>query len=125
MKRMLLSVTVALLLVGCGDYININVPKTDIVAVYYHERERYSVAIKNDKVLTIRQIPSYYGRVPIKIIADTEPGVMWYTCQGTYDNWDGSFYGSGCEIHVSSIDDINTGGWGHGKFGYGNTTRLF
>jgi hypothetical protein len=112
---------------GCEfKEVSFHVPKTNIVSVYFHEQHRFSVGILNaDKTISIVPIPIPANLpVPFRIISnvDSTKG-MWYECNLKYFNFEVS-PGGACSIHVRSIDDVNTGGWNHGKFGSGVTRRI-
>ena len=120
MKKLFILFVVALL-AGCSDIIEHN--HTDnIVSVYYHERNDYSVGIVNGDQLYIRRLPPS-AHVDIFMDAPSKDE-MWYECEHTRDRWNGATTG-GCVIHIYDADDITGGGWNHGKFGSGTTTRIF
>lgn len=119
MKKLLIPFA-ALLMVGCSDPV-VHDYTRDIVSVYYHERNDFSVGIMNGHKLTIKRLPVY---AHVDIFADADPeGSMWYECDYTYDRDYGESTG-GCSIHIHDVDDITGGGWNHGKFGSGSTTRI-
>jgi len=120
LKKLFLLLTI-LLISACSDV----VPYTDgseILAVYFHEHNRYSVTVKTGNELKMVRMPP---NIPVKIfddVFDSDP--MWYRCDATYDQMGGATTGT-CEIHVRSVDAINGAGWSHGKFGSGRTNRIY
>lgn len=115
----------ALLMLGCSKQgaEKIFVPKTEIVAVYMHHVNNYSVAVKNSNRIDIVRLP-WQLRNTVEIIADVAQGSpMWYACDGTYSSAFGDTTGS-CEIHIRDVDDINSASWNHGKAGTGTTQRI-
>lgn len=113
----------ALLMVGCSNPEKVSVPKTEIVAVYMHHVNNYSVAVKNENRIDIVRLPWQLGDA-VEIIADVPQGSpMWVACDGTYSSAFGDTTG-GCEIHIHNVDDINTASWNHGKAGHGTTERI-
>lgn len=119
MNKLLISL-IALLLVGCSDPI-VHKYKRDIVSVYYHEGNDYSVGIFDTGLLTIKRLPP---AAHVSVWLDVSPeDNMWYECDFTRYKFTGDTTG-GCNIHMHDIDDLNTAGWNHGKFGSGTTTRI-
>ena len=104
---------------GCSH--SITKETGQIIAVWKHEPNVYSVTIKEGKNTLIDKDFRRHSAVYPKysLIDDvSENSNMWY--EATYD--DGF-----CEtvvIHVRSINDINNAGWNHGKFGSGSTERV-
>lgn len=118
MKKLLI-LSISLLLISCADP-DVHRYKGDIVSVYFHEGNDYSVGIMNGSKLDIVRLPP---SAHVDVFLDADPsGSMWYECDHTRDRFMGETTG-GCSIHAFDIDDINTGGWNHGKFGSGKTTR--
>ncbi len=104
----------------------------DVVRVFWHERGRYSFHIQKDSSSEIEVYPADSGT--IKIIADVPTDQkMWmyvrgysdggWSCTGYNGEHHGRCYGV-FEIHVHSEQDIEGGGWNHGKFGSGNTVVI-
>jgi len=102
--------------------------KGNFEALYYHEKNTYSVLVRNEQgSLETIFIPNYQGdQMPVEIIDDVgENEPMWYE----YD-----FYAADnvvkkdsthfVRIHIRGADDINGAGWDHGKFGKGQTIRI-
>ena len=59
----------------------------------------------------------------VRIFTDVIPSnSMWIEGDLVKESGGGIHYDY--EIHIHSIDDVNTGGWNHGKFGSGTTTRI-
>ena len=114
------------MIVGFDGWEDRVVPKQDVIAIYYHEGESYSVAIEKDNQISMFRLPtgSHTG-IPLAIITDIKPdGTMWIECEYSWNHWHGEVIGKGCEIHIRDIDDIGTAGWNHGKNGSGQTTRI-
>jgi hypothetical protein len=110
-------------LTGCSAPEKVFIPKTEIVALYMHHVDNYSVAIKTENQINIVRMPWQLART-VKIVTDVpEDSPMWYKCDGTYSDFFGDATGS-CEIHIRSVDDINTASWNHGKAGSGTTKRI-
>ena len=125
MIKMITALLVLITLTACSDYFDYSVKKTNVEAVYWHERGRYSVAVKNHATgeITMKELPTSNADL-IKVIADVKNGEpWWYVCNYQYDRAWGSEMG-GCEIHIVDINSINTSDWNRGKFGTGSTTRV-
>lgn len=120
MKSILTVAFLLLILGGCSDIVETRY-EHDIVSVYFHERNDFSVGYMVGDEIRIKRIPP---SAHVDIYADVNPeDSMWVECNHTRDRFDGSTTG-GCIIHVRDVDDIGTGGWNHGKFGSGATTRI-
>ena len=104
------------LLVGCESWVDFSEEKTKIVALYYIQKGRYTVAIQRGNSFVMKEIP----RVSLFNDATDYP---WYECDYKYEQWKGSEVG-GCYVHIRSINDISTAGWDLGKFGSGDTVRV-
>lgn len=93
-----------------------------IEAVYWHERNQYSVAVKQGNKIKMVMLPSRHG-IDLNIICDVASDEScWYEY-----NYKNNGYGGVTgflNIHIRSIDDINTADWNHGKFGSGKTQRI-
>jgi len=95
--------------------------KNDIVALYMHQPYSYSVMMQNSNKLTTIILNA--NKEDIAIYADVPKGSnMWYKAKKT-DVYCTYQY-SDLEIHIHSVDDINTAGWNNGKFGSGQTVRV-
>lgn len=95
--------------------------KQDIVAVWKHEANHYSVTVKEGNTLMDK---AFYGNFSTIIITDVpKDKSMWYEAHFKESSFSGGGYDS-LKIHIHSIDDINGGGWNHGKFGSGTTERV-
>jgi len=96
--------------------------KENVSAVYWHEANRYSVAISDGDMVTIKKVNNCDSYV--KLFTDVPVDESsWYSCD--YD-WS-KLYGcinAKCEIHINNIDQLRTGDWNHGKFGTGATARI-
>jgi len=93
--------------------------KEDVIAVYMHDAWHYSVLTEAGSNLVHR----VFGSVKPEILRDVLDGSnMWYEAyyKETYDH--GGY--EWLKIHIRSVDDINTAGWNHGKFGRGMTHRV-
>jgi hypothetical protein len=79
----LLMCVIAGLVSGCAEPITYDIGRTEIVAVYYHEENVYSVAEKTADGVKIKRLPFRHGVIPKRIITDVPPGQpMWYSCSG-------------------------------------------
>ena len=97
------------------------IPRTEVSAVYWHERNRFSVAVQVDTEIKFVRID---GRKGLRIITDVKQGEsLWYECSIDY-GYDDFPDSGGCDIHIESIESLQTAGWNHGKFGSGATIRL-
>ena len=122
--RIELMLVSLLVLTGCSENVHYVTPPTNIVAVYYHEGNKYSVTTNVGNVLTTKRVTTR-ARVHTTIITDvTFDKPMWYECDYTYNNFVGATSGKGCTIHIHSVDDIIGAAWNHGKFGSGTTNRV-
>lgn len=116
--RLLTLLFIALILSACsGNKVLLTEP-TEIEAAYYHENNRFSVAVLNEDG-KLRMVNLVRTSVFIEETTDHN----WYECDYSYNTWTGKYIG-GCSIHLHSIDGLNTAGWNHGKFGRGDTTRI-
>lgn len=106
-----------LLLTGCEDWEDHTKPKTIIQSVYYHEKGRYSVSVMESNRLKMVNVPG------VVLIVDKDTDHLWYECDYKRNSWNGQTVGN-CYIHIRSVNDINTAGWNHGKFGSGTTIRI-
>lgn len=124
------SYLMLILLSGCAQAYDVTERK-DILAVFWHERNRFSVALAgdNDRV-DLKRVPMlregrYSGdwSVPIRLVIDApSDDTMWYECSlriNMFEDADGE-----CVIHLKSLDSLQTAGWDHGKFGSGTTSRI-
>lgn len=122
MRYVLLALS--FLLLGCEVHSNVK-PKTPIIALYMHEVGNYSVAVQEGEHIRMIEFRRQMITIPTKIIADVPNNdSMWFECFGTYHEMKSWSEDARCEIHIRNIDDINTAGWDHGKFGKGNTIRI-
>lgn len=122
--RIIALLLLSLLLQGCSDKRE-HFKYDNIQAVYYHEGNSYSFAQLDTKStnteVKILQLGGFFTTV--KIYADAAPSnSMWIEGDLVEEGGGGHHYEY--EIHIHNVDDINTGGWDHGKFGRGTTTRL-
>ena len=116
MKKILILICLIATCSACSDYRDYTKGRTEIEAFYYHEQGRYTAAILSDSVLTM-------VRVRAAIITMDARGKPWYECDYMHDINISQHKGA-CYVHLRSINDINTAGWDHGKFGSGTTSRL-
>ena len=94
--------------------------KEDIVALWKHRVNEYSVTTQNGNKLTDKYL--YYEK-DIDIIMDVPIGSnMWYS--GTYKECYNTRTYDKLEVHIHSINDINGAGWSAGKSGSGRTERV-
>jgi hypothetical protein len=110
-----------------------------VEAVYFHEKNKYTVASIEDKELKMISLP-HYGHQNLKprIFIDVPAGEKsWYevkyerksknsNLRKTHfnDNVNNYEVKPFIHIHISSIDQLNTADWNNGKFGSGKTTRI-
>jgi hypothetical protein len=115
-------ILIASLLTGCQGVLYEK--KENIVSVYYHENDRYSVIVnENDELRSV----SFINGLNVKIIADVKEGdSMWYEMEYTYSTFNGLKKNKKhfLNIHVHNHKDLNGGSWNHGKFGTGKTTKV-
>lgn len=91
----------------------------NVVAVWKHEVNRYSVTIKEGNILVDRGFA-----IDSVLITDVPEGSnMWYEAYYNYNSFSGGGY-KWVNIHIHSVDDIGNAGWNHGKFGSGSTERV-
>lgn len=121
MKLIVIFITI-LILSGCdlkGKYESV---KEEVEAIYWHEKNRYSVATVDGNELSIKVMPTC-GVTP-KIIMDVKLGdKSWYFCERYYSKFNG-YNNPYCEIHLEGVDSIRTADWNHEKFGSGETARI-
>jgi hypothetical protein len=120
---------VAMFLIACcvgfcmylGTINTKTVEKGECEAVYFHEKNKYSVMTitKSGQLKNIK----YYYPVETTVTVDVPEGSKaWYKVDVNHNGCKGM---SGTfDIHVHSIKDINTAGWNHGKFGSGQTHQI-
>lgn len=109
---------------GCnGKHIK---EKGNCEAVFYHEYNRYSAAIKEGNNIYIKQFP-WPIFISVEIIQDVKKDEsLWYETNYYDSEWIG-YHGdenSFIRIHIRSITDITGADWNHGKFGRGSTIKL-
>ena len=121
-----IKLTLALLCISllgaCGTDVSMY-KKSVVDAVYWHEGDRYTVAIINDGVVEMRELPSSQVikvNLYIDVKNDEQP---WYECDWHHNKVIHSPNGK-CDIHIKSIEHLKTSDWNHGKFGSGSTTKL-
>ena len=113
------------LMCRCGENKHTPFQYTNIQAVYYHERCWYSFAWSDTNANNAEiQILSFNGyNTIVKIYADVPPtNSMWIA--GDMIEKGGGRVRYDYNIHIHNVNDINTAGWNHGKFGTGTTTRI-
>jgi len=116
---------ITILLVGCTD-----TPRSiegEIDALYWHERDRYTIKTIENGLVSDVHIPPWGGHTinnAVEVFVDVEPHQKsWYKCNWTWNGWLGSD-NEYCELHIHDLNEIGTAGWNHGKFGSGSTTRI-
>ncbi len=120
----LLLLPLLLVLTACSDPVHYVTPPTEIVAVYWHEGNKYSVTTKQGDVLANVRV-TWKSTVHVALIADVLPNEpMWYECNYIHNPNNGRATGDGCAIHIRSINDLTGASWNHGKFGSGTTKRI-
>lgn len=121
----LISILLLILIAGCGKETIVD-DKQFIERLFWHENTRYSIFIKNNDRLARISYPSYlcsdsegihiymdYKEKPVAIssikygsFSDPNPCVMRL------------------DFYINSKNDIEGGGWNHGKFGSGQTHSI-
>ena len=125
MKRMLFVLALALLVIGCTNYDVNDLTQRDIVKVskfdriFYHEGSCFSVAIEDANT---HQLSFEYLWYPVTIVIDSTKGNCFIEYQRT---WRCGFKSTQkTEVFIKSINQIEGGGWNHGKYGQGTTFPL-
>jgi hypothetical protein len=109
-----------------------------VEAVYYHEIGKYSVAVLEGNEVKMLELPNYkHKNINPKVFMDVEEGQKsWFeikyeqedtnnTSRKTYfTNTHGDKIKPYIHIHIRDINDLNNGGWNHGKFGSGKTIKI-
>ena len=96
--------------------------KSDIVAVWKHRANEYSVTVQEG--LKFVDIPFSGTKLNQELIADVPSHKkMWYEAHYRFNSWTGGGY-EDVKIHIHSINEVNGAGWNHGKFGSGMTERV-
>lgn len=96
----------------------------NVVRVFWHEDTRYSVHVQQGSANEIEvqtYLVSCQERI-VRIFTDVPAGSKMWLAGRHYSNWINGACFSYLEIHVHSTQDIEGGGWDHGKFGRGQTT---
>ena len=121
----LLPIIALVILTGCSYTTNSAYHEVD--AIYWHEGQRYTAkVVEEDGSITSYRIPSWGIPHPnsVKVYTDVGEGLKpWYNCVWKYNEFSGASDAK-CEIHLHGLDELGTGGWSHGKFGSGSTTRI-
>lgn len=112
-------------LAGCTDY-PLGDEREDIVAVWKHDVNQYSVTLNNGEELIDNGFSFYKGEYfsyrKIKVVPDVPEGKsMWY--EASYIK-NANANRAEVKIHVHSEKDINAAGWNHGKFGKGMLEKI-
>lgn len=112
-----------LMLTSCDKPYDTHVEYTNVVAVYYHEGNSYSIATKTDHTISMTYLAADYDS-QIDIFDDVLNTNSMYVVGNEHFNNGGVMDNSTWQIHIHSIDDINGAGWNHGKSGHGMTLRI-
>ena len=105
---------------GYLDYVEV----LDADAIYWHESDRFTI-VKADKItkeLSYYSTRKYSLHIRAKVfITDKKGFACWY-----YRDGFGTINPrkSKCEVYITSLDEVGTGNWNHGKFGSGTTERV-
>lgn len=95
--------------------------KTEVDAVYWHEGRRYTfITIDENNKLIFTRVPVFSYKVKLDVTIDAK-NKCWYEYNYITD-WGGAY--GWFKIHLTSLDDLKTADWNHGKFGSGTTTRI-
>lgn len=122
--RIMALLLLSSLLQGCSDK-RTPFKYDNIKAVYYHEGNLYSFARMNPTSTNSEVEMLRFGgwMTRVRIFTDVAPSnSMWIEGDMVKEGGGGIHYEY--DIHIHSVDDVNTGGWNHGKFGRGTTTRI-
>ena len=126
MRMILFAIGVSLLfgLSGCGEPTEDRIE--NVVAVYMHEVDHYSVAVADSNSASSRVEIAYLSgqynsRGRVKIFRDVPAGKMMWVRRVRLNDMDSHVE---LEIHIHSTADIQGGGWNHGKFGSGQTVVI-
>ena len=87
---------------------------SEIKAAYMHEAGRYSIMVQDANTLSLVKLG--YATIKTDVTAGSN---IWY--EATYNGMNECVEST---IHLHSVDDLNTAGWNHGKFGSGTTHRI-
>jgi len=123
MKALLLLALIGL--VGCGGQTTIREERRVCVKVFMHQPNEYSCMYFDPSTSELKTVSfrNWYKDETLKIVADVPPdNPMYY--EATYKTTDRiidthkEVYAA---IHIHGAEDIQGGGWDHGKFGRGQT----
>ncbi|MDO8600308.1 MAG: hypothetical protein Q7R73_01645 [bacterium] len=120
LTTLLAALCISTFVAGCVADDKFDYKIENVVRIFMHEPGHYTFFIKNEKTpgeLEIKTIG--VDRNLVKIFTDLlpskNPWVRHYTGCSPYPSW-------GClEIHIRNPQDVQGGGWNHGKFGRGTT----
>lgn len=101
--------------------------KIEIEDVWYHQPGSYSVGHYNDDEYLTTSTDRCEYEVETKVLRDLPQGeVMYYEYRLTINDFRGCIGDPGDfkTIHMTKDYKLKGGGWDHGKFGRGQTSRL-
>jgi hypothetical protein len=115
---------VSSLLNGCGGEGVHHYKKENIVSVFYHENNRYSVMVSENNEL---KSVSFIKGLKVKILTDAKDGEsMWYEMEYNYSSYNGLVKDKKhfLNIHIHNHKDLSGASWNKGKFGTGKTVKV-
>ncbi len=130
MKRNVLAVVICALMVGCSSGEVSDERINNVVRVFWHEHDRYSVLVeRSEGVYSIVSLPAnvcVHNGAMVLIIADVPAREkMWVSAKikrGASNDVNPCI--KKMEIHVHSPKDVEGAAWNHGKFGSGQTSVI-
>ncbi|MFH1430352.1 MAG: hypothetical protein ABIG71_02390 [Candidatus Uhrbacteria bacterium] len=120
MRRIVVTLVVALVLVCCATRAEIRIDNVERVLM--HEPNRYSLFTRSSD--DSDRLTHHNIFTEPTIVTDAPGGEpMWATWTQYSDGCDGTIYRN-FVIHIHSARDINGAGWDRGKNGRGQTTVI-
>jgi len=125
-----LAVVICALMMGCSSGEVSDERINNVVRVFWHEHDRYSVLVeRSDSVYSTVSLPvNTCGskKDAVLIIADVPAHEkMWVSAKIRHGS---DLHANPCieelKIHVHSLKDVEGGAWNHGKFGSGRTSVI-
>jgi hypothetical protein len=98
--------------------------KINFQGLWFHDKNIYSISIKQDNKLAFKRIRYKGGGLKIEVIMDVPIGEQkWFEERYWWNEWYGykNLKNSFKRIHITSESDIQRAGWNYGKFGNGTT----
>jgi len=117
----ILSLVLPVFLIGCADKPGEEIIVRNIVRVFWHEYNRYSVMTREPGSREIKTVNfARYAR-KVVIIADVRPYESMWARVIPIKGKDLDYWVELVEIHIRTEKDVEGGGWNHGKHGSGST----